>query len=95
MATDLKATAVIREDAEGFHVDVVWSGAPLDRPCTEGYLLGRGKRRLAQRLKQAIDAQAVHLRPTITHDIYGKSYVTSSCRVMGKYANADLKRLGY
>jgi hypothetical protein len=33
--------------------------------------------------------------PVIKTDVLGHTYVAASSRVMAKYANADLKRLGY
>jgi hypothetical protein len=54
-----------------------------------------GNKRTAQRLVNAINAQVVFDDPVIKTDINGRTYVAASSRVMGKYANADLKRLGY
>ncbi len=91
----LRATAVIREDDSGFHVDVHWSGAELDRPHTFGWLLGPKKRKLAERLKRAVDAQVVCLEPRVVTDINGKTYVADRHMVLARHANADLTRLGY
>jgi hypothetical protein len=43
----------------------------------------------------AINAQVVFADPVIKTDVLGQTYVAASSRVMAKYANADLKRLGY
>jgi hypothetical protein len=76
-------------------VNTTWSGAKLDRPNTHSYMLRAGKAALAARLKRAIDAQAVYANPNVVKDVNGHTYVHATCRVMGKYMNADLKRLGY
>lgn len=91
----LKPTAVIREDSLGIHVETYWSGLPLDRPCTGGWLFGHGKRALAERLKRAVDAGVVHPQRLLTRDMNGKSYVSAFGRVLARRANADLKRLGF
>jgi hypothetical protein len=82
------------EDVPGgeWRVYSTWD-APVDRPSTHGFVLGN--KRTAQRLVNAINAQVVFDDPVIKTDINGRTYVAASSRVMGKYANADLKRLGY
>ena len=75
-----------------WRVTATWD-APVDRPSTHGFVL-RNKR-TAQRLVNAINAQVVFDDPVIKTDVNGRTYVAASSRVMGKYANADLKRLGY
>lgn len=81
------------------HVEVTWGGADLDRPSTGGFILGpvsmSGKMKLAQRLVRAIDEGAVYTDPKVVKDVNGKTYVQAHCKVMGKYLNAALKRLGY
>ena len=74
---------------------VVYShwNAPVDRPQTHSFRLRNKK--TAERLVNAINAQAVYADPVIKTDIYGNTYVAATSRVLGKYANADLKRLGY
>jgi hypothetical protein len=37
----------------------------------------------------------VFINPHLCTDVYGQTYVASDRTVMGKYANADLRRLGY
>jgi hypothetical protein len=91
----LKATAEVFEDDQGIHVKVVWSGAPLDRPSTGGFIIGKGHLALARRLERAINAQAVHANARVVKDVYGKTYVSANCLVLMRKANADLRRLGY
>ena len=67
--------------------------APVDRPSTHGFVLRNEK--TARRLVNAINAQVVFADPVIKTDVDGRTYVQASSRVMAKYANADLKRLGY
>ena len=97
MTTPLHPTAHITRDADTgeYTVTTSWVGAPLDRPSTHGYRFGPRHRRLAERLAAAIDAGAVYSDPTVTRDINGATYVAATARVLGKYANADLRRLGY
>jgi hypothetical protein len=91
----LKATATIREDDEGIHVDVTWSGVELDRPSTGGFGLKKTHRQLAERLKRAIDAGAVYPVATVARDVNQKTYVRADSKVGGRHLNADLRRLGY
>jgi hypothetical protein len=86
----------VTETGEGIHVGVHWTAdVELDRPCTGGFLFGHKKRALVARLVKAIDAQAVHKDPKVVKDIGGKTYVQATSKVMAKYANADLRRLGF
>ena len=91
----LTATANIIHRTDEIYVEVTWSGAPLDRPSTGGFGLKKSHLALANRLKRAIDAQAVHTDPEVKADTYGKTYVSARCRVLGRMLNADLKRLGF
>lgn len=80
-------------------VEVHWDsdGDPLDRPHTYGMsfdLTPRG-RRLAQRFARCVDSGDAFDTPSLKVDIDGLSYVESRCKVYGKRANADLRRLGY
>lgn len=80
------------------HVDTVWTGVPLDRPNTGGWLIGGNdarKNKLADRLVRAINAGAVHTNVTIATDIYGQTYVTANRNILGRMMNADLNRLGF
>jgi hypothetical protein len=79
----VKAKAVVTETGEGIHVGVHWTAdVELDRPCTGGFLFGHKKR-------------ALHKDPKVVKDIGGKTYVQATSKVMAKYANADLRRLGF
>lgn len=91
----LRATAVVTVQSDRIQVNVVWGGAELDRPTTYGFGLKANHAGLATRLKRAIDAQAVFTDPKIVNDVNGHTYVMAKCLVMGRYLNADLKRLGY
>jgi hypothetical protein len=75
--------------------DVVWHGADLDRPHTDGWSLAINKMSLAMRLKKAVDVGAVFQNPKIVTDINGKTYVSAEGHLMGRYLNAELKRLGF
>lgn len=67
--------------------------AQVDRPSTHAFVLRNEK--TARRLVDAINAQVVYADPVIKTDVDGRTYVQASSRIMGKYANAGLKRLGY
>jgi len=79
-------------DPSCWRVTTTWDAA-VDRPSTHGYLLTNKK--VAERLVAAINAQAVYTDAKIRTDNTGATYVAATSRVMGKRANADLKRLGF
>ena len=95
LARAYRPTPVAGEPAPSVHVDVIWNtdGVPLDRPST--YSISVGTWPLAERLVKAIHAGVVFPDPKVKTDVYGKTYVEATCKVMGRYLNADLKRLGY
>lgn len=77
-------------------VHVEWDGVTVDRPRTFAISLPTSRSwKLAYRLMAAINAQVACVNPFVTYDIYGKSFVESHCKVMGRTLNADLKRLGF
>lgn len=75
------------------HIDVtpIWGG--VDRPNGFGWTVGN--QRLADRLVLAIMAGAVFEDPRVREDINGRTYVTGTAKVLGRYLNADLRKLGY
>lgn len=75
----------------GWCVRPVWSGT--DRTDGSGWILGN--RRTAERLRTAVLAGAVFHNISVGTDVNGRTYVKATSRVMAKYANADLRRLGY
>lgn len=78
-------------------VDFDYSAVGVDRAVTHGIETGPGTRgkKLADRLAAATRAGVVEYDQFIRRDVNGRSYVASTSRVMGKYLNADLKRLGF
>lgn len=76
-------------------VEPVWQG--VDRPNTGGWIISDtpSNRKLANRLKAAIEAGVVCTEPEIETDVNGKTYVNHGHEVIGRTMNADLKRLGY
>jgi len=94
---NLKPSAVItlRDNLNYYvyYVEVFWTGTKLDRPTTVGIVVE--KKSLAERLKKAVDAGAVHTNPQVVRDCDGKSYVQANCKVIGRTLNADLRRLGF
>lgn len=78
----------------GWHVRTTWKTTPpIDRTDGLGFLLRN--RTTAERLVRAINDGVVFVDSYITHDVNGKTYVAARSLVMAKYANADLRRLGY
>jgi hypothetical protein len=89
----MNVTATLtRTDDGDWRVTTTWD-APVNRPSTHGYILGN--KRTAERLVAAINAQAVYIDPEIRTDVSGQTYVSAHALVMGKYANADLRSLGF
>ena len=76
---------------EGYAVHPVWGG--VDRPDTGGWVVKSAK--LAERLRKAVMAGAVFSECKVAKDVNGKTYMATNSLVMAKYANADLKRLGF
>jgi len=80
-------------------VKVIWTpvDGTLDRQQTTSYSLSDTPhhRKLASRLVKAIYAGAALPFKGIIKDVNGKSFVDCGMEVMGKYMNADLKRIGY
>lgn len=71
------------------NVHPIWNG--VDRPDTGGWCI---KEKYKTRMIRAILAGVVCVNPRIVKDIYGKTYVQYDSKV-GKYTNADLKKLGF
>ena len=73
----------------------VWAG--VDRPIVGGISFGPGPKgqKLALRYQAAVMAGRVFHGGVVKTDTGGQTYVCATSRVMGKYANADLKRLGF
>jgi hypothetical protein len=96
-------TAELREESceldgtNRYVVDMFYRRAGVDRPRTYGisFSANPNGRKLADRLVAAVNAGVVLYDATIKTDINGRTYVCSTSRVMGKYANADLKKLGF
>lgn len=96
---NLRAVAKIRDNAgvdnDYVVVEIHWEGEPLDRPYTTGIHVAKKNHKLAQRLVRCINAQKAFEHPHVARDTNGKSYVSFTLLVIGKYLNADLKRLGF
>ncbi len=75
--------------ADAVSVQPIWSG--VDRPNTGGWIIA--KKNVA-RLEAAIRSGAACPNPIIKKDSGGKTYVSYDS-VIGKYTNADLKKIGY
>ena len=84
-------------DVEGIHSDKFWVVTPVwagvDRPTC--YSMRVRKEKDAKRLAEAMRTGKAFKNPRITTDIHGKTYVEATCLVMGRYLNADLKKLGF
>jgi len=80
----------------GVLVEPVWQvdGEELDRPVTGGWWVI--DHATAGRLMAALLDGAVHESAEVVRDIYGHTYVqANTMRVMGRYMDKDLQRLGY
>lgn len=82
---------------DAVHVDVKWRGGKLDRTDGGGFVfkanpLGMG---YAKRLVAAINAGVVYTNAKVLRDVNGRTYVQADKQVMAKYANSDLRRLGF
>ena len=87
-------TIEARSDADlghYFQVDAIWGG--VDRPNVGGFAIRRAA--VAARLAEAIKAGAVYYGGHVCRDVNGKTYVHAASRVLGRRANADLRKLGY
>lgn len=86
---------IVEDDVmPGLLVKPIWKG--VDRPFVGGWGLPIDARPLAERLKRAIEAGAIHSDARIQTDVDGRTYVeTTQIRIVGRTMNADLKRLGY
>jgi hypothetical protein len=93
-----KPTAELVTYSDGYNaVYIDWSDAKVDRPRTYSISTGHGPSgfRLGERLRDAIDAGAAVKFNRIAKDDDGETYVDAEVLVMGRYLNADLKRLGF
>lgn len=72
-------------------VQPVWTG--VDRPVTGGWVVRDA--RMARRLEAALLAGAVYPAVEVGTDVAGQTYASGRALVMGKYMNADLRRLGF
>lgn len=79
-----------------YTVRFVWTDTrePLDRRITHGISTG-ADRPLANRLAAATEAGVIQSEARVLRDVDDQTYVQSRCAVLGKYLNADLKRLGF
>ncbi len=76
---------------DGYLVEPVF--ANVDRPKTGGWVVRT--KALAARLEAALRSGVVYERTEVKEDVNGHTYVDTTAKVMGRYMNADLKRLGY
>lgn len=83
----------LQADDESDFITVWTHWADVDRTATHGFAVPNA--RLAQRLTDAIWAGAVFYDPEVRTNAAGQTYVDAHSRVLGKYLNADLKRLGF
>jgi hypothetical protein len=91
----LRASAQYCEETKGrgiVHVSWTSESVVIDRPCT--YAISLNKKN-ADRFVRACNDQKVFVNSRIAYDVNGKSYVQAECLVLGKYANACLRGLGY
>lgn len=99
MPTVLTPTATVHDRGDTVRVEVTWtsSDGPLDRPSVGGYGFAATKtgRGTARRLAQAINEGVWYPRPELAVDVNGATYVSARGLTIAKYANSELRKLGY
>lgn len=91
----LTLTALIKTEADGRFVVTARCNERPDLDTRFGISCGKN-RSLAERLARAVDAGVAWTDPRVVKDVHDKEYVTfDAIKVMGRYLNADLKRLGF
>lgn len=85
----------VTEDADMISVHPIWEG--VDRPDVGGWGLPKtaSGRKLVKRLVAACESGAAFSATELCTDNGGQTYIHATHAVMGRYMNADLKRLGY
>ena len=73
----------------------IWTGVDRARTSSLTLVNKPSNMALANRYKRAIESGAAFCHVELTHDSKGKSYIHAVENVMGRYLNADLKKLGY
>lgn len=68
-------------------------GIAIDRPAPGGWVVT--SRKMADRLTAALRAGVAAPNPRIRVDIFGDTYASYDHVIMGKYMNADLRKLGF
>jgi hypothetical protein len=81
----------VDDEIGGFNVCPIWEG--VDRPKAGGYRVRT--KALADRLAAAMRAGAVFYNVTAQTDVNGRTFASTRSRVLGRRANADLRRLGF
>jgi hypothetical protein len=99
MNTDnFKPSAVIEPCLDKPGWVTVWTewaaidGTKIDRPRTSGISLTKS---LAARLKACIEAGKAYGPAVLMRDVNGATFVSAGLKILGRHANADLKRLGF
>ena len=87
-------TATITTEANGSIIVQAYTTLDLDRKELLGWSAGKNAA-LAKRLVRAIEAGKALTSKGVGTDAYGNTYLITEARVMGRYMNADLKRLGF
>lgn len=94
----LKPIATLVERQLTWFVDVTWTGCPLDRASTGGWLFDLDQKSLAQRLVKCINADKAY-KPNveIKTDVNGKTYVSAETTEFfhKRHMNVSLKKLGF
>ena len=94
----LFAMFVLKETTNNWTVDVVWSSdtVKIDRPVSDSICFKKSHKSLAERFIRMVNANKHYMKPPkLMTDNSGETYVSAFHPVLGRTANADLKRLGY
>lgn len=71
----------------------IWNG--VDRPKGCGMGIRANDKALIGRYVAALRAGVVYSSAKVRTDVNGETYVSTTSKVLGRYLNADLRRLGF
>lgn len=87
-------TATLTTDTNGNITVQAHTTLDVDRKELLGWSVGKNGA-LAKRLVRAIEAGKAFTVKGFATDVCGNTYLRAEANIMGRYMNADLKRLGF
>ena len=67
----------------------------MDCPEVDSIVIDARERSLVERIVRCMAAGEFWSDATVIRDVDGRTYVSATGRVMGRYASANLERLGF